>query len=420
MNEGGDSIPAGRRSGGGAFAALVRRVVGSGRDPSETDARQLLGEFEGFLSTGISVALSAVKAALGWLAGSVSLVADAINNGADIGSSLIIALSCRWSRKPGDRRHPFGHGRMETVATLILSCFLIAVALQVAASGLHRLLRPRDVEAPAWLLTAVALTIGLKSWLAVFARTAARMSRSRLIEADAWNHLFDIAATSLVFLALLGARIGFPRMDGWAAIGVAGFIAWTGVRYTRSALNTLIGEAPDAAELARIRSLVASARGVRSLHDVLVHSYGDARLISFHVEVDANLTLLEAHAIAEDAEARVARETGAKVIAHVDPIDRSHGDYPAAAAALRAYVDAHDEVASYHDLRLSGPAGDCDLAVDVVLHTGTPAASEADLQRLRDRLRDAIRRALPGVKRIDLGFEVESGASHEQRRSYPP
>ncbi len=399
---------------------LIRRVIGEGRDPTETAARQRLGEFEGFLSATVSVVLSLGKAVLGLWSGSISLIADAVNNAADIASSLVIALSCRWARRPGDRRHPFGHGRLETVATLILSFFLLAVALQVGAAGVRRLWRPEPAEAPGWLLAAVGLTIVLKSAMAGFARVAARVSHSTVIEADSWNHLFDIAATSLVFVALLGSRLGHPRLDGWAAVGVAGFIAWTGARFARSALSVLIGESADDAQLARIRSLAASVHGVRGVHDVLVHSYGDARLISLHIEVDASLSLLAAHEMAEEVERRIARETGAKVVVHADPVDREHPEYEAARRSLDRYARDHADVAGFHDLRLSGPAGGADLSVDIVLHAEDRRTGEHGIEELRERLCERLRRDVPGLRHIDLGFETESGATHEERQTYSP
>ncbi len=404
----------------GPIAWIIRRALGGDREPTETSARQRLGEFEGFLSATVSVLLAAVKAALGVWSGSISLIADALNNTADVASSLVIALSCRWAQRPGDRRHPFGHGRLETVATLILSFFLLAVALQVGAAGVRRLWRPEPAEAPGWVLAAVALTILVKSALARFARVAARLSNSTVIEADAWNHLFDIAATSLVFLALLGTRLGYPRLDGWAAIGVAGFIAGTGVRFARSALSVLIGESADDAQMARIQSLAASVNGVRGVHDVLVHSYGDARLISLHIEVDASLSLLAAHEMAEEVERRIARETGAKVVVHADPVDREHPQYEAARRSLDRYTQDHADVAGFHDLRLSGPPGEANLSVDIVLHAEDQRTGEHGVAELRERLRERLRRDIPGLQRIDLGFETERSATHEDRHSYSP
>jgi cation diffusion facilitator family transporter len=401
----------------GLTGLLARRIVPAGADPSATDARQALGEFEGYLSAGISIVLSVTKAALGIFSGSVSLIADAVNNAADIASSLVIALGCRYSRKPGDRKHPFGHGRLETVAALVLAILLIGVSLEVASSGIRRLLHPEVCTAPPWLLAVLGGTVVVKAWLALFARTLARATRSQVLDADAWNHTFDIASTALVLLALLGTRLGWLRMDGWAALGVSGFIAWTGIRYARTALSTLIGEAPTVADLARIRGLAASVPGVRGVHDVIVHAYGDVRLISLHIEVDANLTVTAAHALAEQAELRVAQATGAKVIAHADPIDRRHPAYTEAEGVLQRLVDAHGDVSGFHDLRLTGPSGGYDVAVDVVMHPEVPSV---DFHDEFDNLRDRLRSGLPAARKLDIGIETEGGSEHERRRVYAP
>ncbi len=356
---------------------------------------------------------------LAWWTGSIALLADAFNNGADILSSVIIAGSCRWSRAPSDRDHPFGHGRMEIVAALVLSLFLIGVALQVAMSGLRRLLQPEPVRLGTGAWITVVITVVVKGLLAAFARWAARLSNSQVLEADAWNHTFDVLATSLVLLAMAGARWGWYRLDGWAAVMVAGFIAATGVRYTRAAVSQLIGEAPSPEEVARIRALAASVPGVRGVHDVVVHRYGDARLISLHIEVDAQMSVLDAHVVCEQAEQRVAEALNAKVVAHVDPVDRSHPQYEAAAASLQAYVKAHEEVAGFHDLRLSGQQGQTDLAVDIVLkQPHSHGAAVGDVEVLRKRLREYLQQEVPGLRRLDVGFEVEHSAEHENRQTY--
>lgn len=405
---------------GGWTGWLIRRVISADGNPADPIERQRLGEFEGVLSTVVSVILSLGKAVLGLWSGSISLIADSMNNAADIASSLVIAFSCRWARRPGDRRHPFGHGRLETIATFVLSLFLLVVALQVGIAGVRRLWRPEPTETPGWLLVALGLTIALKSALARFAYVAARLSRSSVIEADSWNHRFDILATSLVFIALFGSRAGYPRLDGWAAIAVAAFIAGTGIRFSRSALSVLIGERADDEQMAQIQSIAASVSGVQGVHDVLVHSYGDARLISLHIEVDASLSLLAAHAMAEEVERRIARETSAKVIVHTDPVDRKHPEYDTARRSLDRYAQHHADVAGFHDLRLSGPAGSADLSVDIVLHAADQRSGEHDIIKLRDRLYEQLRRDVPGLRQIDVGFETDSGAVHEERQTNAP
>ena len=166
---------------------LLQRVVVQGLPSDGHENRTRLGMLAGWTSTVMSAFMAAAKFWLGMVSGSVSMIADATNNLTDMGSSLVIALGFQWSRKPRDEDHPFGHGRIEAVATLVLAIALIIVGAEVAKSGIMRLVNPHPVEAPLWLLIAVGITVVVKSWMAVFARQLARMTKSQVLEADAWE-----------------------------------------------------------------------------------------------------------------------------------------------------------------------------------------------------------------------------------------
>jgi cation diffusion facilitator family transporter len=394
---------------------LVRRATAPGARPDSTESRTRLGEMEGYVSGLLSIALAAVKVTLGWMSGSLSLMADAVNNATDIASSAMIAFACRWSRKPRDREHPFGHGRAETIATLTLSFCLLLVAVEVAKAGIRRLGGAAVLTAPDWMIAAVAVTLAVKGWLAGFARRLARAARSEVLEADAWNHGFDILSTALVLVALAGARLGQPRLDAYAGLGVSVFIGWTGWKYARRAVHTLIGTAPDAEDMRRIRALAHRVPGVRGVHDLIIHAYGDLKLVSLHIEVDANLTVMAAHEMAERVEAEIAAEMDYRTVAHVDPVDRGHPAYDAAETALRTLANAHAELADFHDLRLRGPAERYDLSVDLVARGGV---SSARFAALLEELKHEIHGRLPGADHIDLGLEMELASEHEHRRVF--
>lgn len=399
----------------GVTGWIVRRVMRSGDDPRGTAARTALGEVEGYVSTAVSVLLAATKAVLGAISGSVSLIADALNNLADVGSSLLISLGFRWSRRPRDSEHPFGHGRIEAVATLVLAMFLIGVAVEVARSGARRLIAPTPIEAKTWLVAVIACTVLLKSWMALFARKLARLTNSRVLEADAWNHTFDILSSALVLLALLAARFGRPNVDGYAALGVSLFIGYTGWRYAREAVNDLIGRAPPSEELGQLRSIALRVPGVRGVHDLILHRYGDVRMVSLHVEVNSERTVLEAHDLAERVEAEIAAAMGAKAVVHVDPVDRRHPAYGRVEKTLLSFIAAHPELVGYHDLRLTDVQGGYDLTVDLVVRARVqPDAFGSFLEEARLRLR----RELPDAHRIDIGVETEFSSDPEHRRVF--
>lgn len=394
---------------------LVRRFLPKIGAPASSQDRSRLGEFEGYVSLVFSIFLSLFKAGLGFLCGSISLLADAVNNLADVGSSLVVALGFRWSRSPRDPEHPYGHGRVEALTTLIVSLILIGVAIEVFRTGVQRLLHPNPLDVSWGIVVAVGVTAGIKAWLARFAGLLADATGSETLKADAWNHRFDILSTALVLLALVGSRVGWSTLDGWAGIGVSLFIAWTGIRYVGKSTGTLIGEAPPPEDIRAIEHTALSVDGVRGTHEVAVHSYGDVRMISLHIEVNADLTVMAAHELAERVEAAIAETMNARVVAHVDPVDRTHSAYGRVEEAVMAVIAEHKELTGFHDLRVAGPAAGYHLAVDLVARSEvqTPA-----FPGLLQEVRELIQRKVPEALAVEIGIESEYSSDREHRERF--
>jgi cation diffusion facilitator family transporter len=395
---------------------LLRRVLDPGSPADSHENRTRLGMLEGWVSTVVSLLLAVVKGWLGLVSGSVSLLADATNNLTDMGCSLVVAFGFQWSRKPSDEEHPFGHGRIEAVATLVLSIALLVVGAEVAKSGLDRLLDPKPVNAPVWLLAAVGATVVLKIWMAIFARRLARMSKSHVLEADAWNHFFDIAATLLVVVALLSSKMGWSAVDGWTAIGVALFIFATGVKYAREAVDILLGKKPDPEELDTIHRVVEEVDGVLGVHEIMVHQYGDVKMVSFHIEVPATLSVIKAHYIAERAEDAVESQMEWRALAHVDPVDRSHPLFEELQLALISHVQEDPELVDFHDLRASGETQPYQISFDIVTKIGT-RRDRYDL--IFERVLQAMADKFDGrVALAEIGIEAAVDSSPMVRRTF--
>ncbi|TAN37795.1 MAG: cation transporter [Verrucomicrobia bacterium] len=385
------------------LGTIARRLADT-TDFAQPEARKRLGMFQGWLSVGFSLVLALTKAVLAWLSGSIALLADALNNTADIASSTVIALSFSWSRRPRDRGHPFGHGRIEHVATLVLSMALLAVGFDVGRAGVQRLLHPRPLEISQLVLAILLVTVLIKTWLALFTRALARATRSETLAADAWNHIFDILSTALVFLGLLGARHGWPALDGWAGLGVAGFIFFTGARYARRSVSVLLGEAPDPTLVRRIQQIARTQPGVQSAHEVVINTYGDSLMVSLHIEVDAAQSAREVHDLAELVERRIEQEIpDSKVIVHVDPVDRTHPAYAAAEQTLRDFCATEPRVEEFHDLRLDATPQGLELSVDVVQKLNLPPA---DARHIEERLEQQLRAHIAALRRVTLRRET--------------
>lgn len=384
---------------------LLRRVLDPAWAPDSHHNRTRLGILAGWAGALLSILLAAVKGWLGLASGSVSMIADATNNLTDVGSSLVIALGFQWSRKPRDEKHPFGHGRIEVVATLVLAIALILVGVEVAQSGIIRLIDPKPIEAPDWLLVAVGVTVVIKTWMAVFARRLATLTQSRTLAADAWNHAFDIICTLMVVAALLSARAGWGVLDGWMALGVAGFIIFTGVAYAREAIDSLLGEKPDPQTVRTIYKTVMGVKGVSGAHDIMVHQYGDVHMVSFHIEVDAGMSLVDAHILSEVAEDAVENRMGWRAVAHIDPVDRSHSLFDELDRILKDYIAGEPRLVDVHDLRAEGGHAPFKVSFDLVTDMGTQYSDYDDIYRscvevLREAFGSRVHEAEIGIEAV--------------------
>ncbi len=395
---------------------LMRRVMDGSQASDSTENRTRLGMLAGWASAFLSAVLAVSKGVLGLVSGSISMIADATNNLTDMGSSLVIALGFQWSRKPRDADHPFGHGRIEAVATLVLAIALIIVGTEVAKSGVMRLIRPHPISAPAWVLIAVGITVAVKTWMAVFARKLARMTNSQVLAADAWNHAFDIICTLMVLVALVCSRMGWPAVDGWTAIAVALFILYTGIAYAREAIDILLGTPPDTDEVHAIYETLVDVDGVLGAHEIMVHHYGDVKMVSFHIEVDAHLNLVDAHAISEAAEHAVEKKLEWRAVAHVDPVDRSHPLFEELNQVLHQYIKQEPCLVDVHDLRAEGSCVPYRISFDLVTDMET---SRKDYDSLYEQCLAAVKTAFENrVGHVEIGIEAAVESAPMARRQF--
>ena len=395
---------------------LLRRVLVRELPPDSHDNRTRIGMLAGWTSAVLSAVLAAGKFWLGLVSGSISMIADATNNLTDMGSSLVIALGFQWSRKPRDEDHPFGHGRIEAVETLVLALALILVGAEVAKSGVIRLVSPKPIEAPGWLLIAVGITVIVKTWMAVFARLLARLSKSQVLEADAWNHTYDVVCTLLVVVALVSARLGWGAVDGWAAISVAAFILYTGISYAREAVDILLGKNPDPEEVRAIYDAVVAVEGVMGAHEIMVHQYGDVKMVSFHIEVDAKMRLVDAHMVSEAAENAVEDKLEWRAVAHLDPVDRSHPLFEEMNDVLHGYIAAEAGLVDVHDLRAEGVAVPYRISFDLVTDMET---KRSEYDELYLQCLDVVQSSFgKRVNHVEIGIEAAVESAPMARKKF--
>ncbi len=370
---------------------FLERFVRDHDNTEDPEVRARYGALAGWASIFTNVLLFALKLVLGYIAGSVAVLADALHTLSDVASSVVLIVGVRAAAKPSDARHPFGHGRMESVTALVMAVLLIVTAIEVGRHAIDRLSHPGNVYVAGWLLAVVALTAVAKEVLARFTHYLAHRIESHAIEADTWHHRADALSSLLVIGALIAARAGYPWADAGAGLVVALFVAYAGYTVARNAVHPLLGE-PASPELVReIDETGRAVDGVRALHDVVVHRYGSLRLITLHIEVFEHIPTETLHDITEEVERRLDSRFGGKAVVHADPMDTAHAGHAEMDELLREIVREEPLLEGYHHLHVT--AGE-PRRVSFHLKVA-PGLDEEQSARLLERVHAAIRERCP-------------------------
>lgn len=282
--------------------------------------RKWVGYLEGWISIIGNFILFVFKYFSGVYLSSISLIAEAFHSLSDVLTSVVVILGFKLGSKPADKEHPYGHGRIEQISTLIIAFLLIIVAYDLGKASFERLLKPQKVEFNLIIFIILIISALFKEWMARFSVFLGRKIESSSLIADAWHHRSDAIATTIVAIGLLGTKIGLYRVDGIMGLGVALLIGWIGIDLLRSSTNFLIGEAPSEALVRKIEETVSKVPGVLNFHDLSVHDYQNQKYITLHIEVEDNLSAKEAHNLALRVQNYIKNSIeNSQVIVHIDP-----------------------------------------------------------------------------------------------------
>ena len=359
--------------------------------------RSQIGKLQGWVSVAINGLLFLLKMAIGVVVGSISIMADAIHTLSDVVSSTVVIWGFNEAEKPADKEHPYGHGRAEYIATLIIAILLCVTGIEFIQSSIDRILHPEPINPAWWMINIIFLTVILKEITARYAEFLAAKISSSTLQADAWHHRTDAISSLLVIIALIAGRFGFSAVDGWAGLGVALFIIWTGFTIAKESVDDLLGSPPSDEEIEEIRYLVRQVDNVLGVHDVTIHSYGKEKYISIHIEVDEGESTPRAHDIAEEVEAHLFKELGVEPTVHIDPIGLNNPMIHDIKSFLNEIWMSHESVSDIHDVRV------VDTEKHHVILLGI--TFEQELRRSkRHNLCDEIRKSIE--KRFE-GFDVD-------------
>jgi cation diffusion facilitator family transporter len=354
---------------------LIDNIIGGRRGAARREAYVRLS---GTVGIAANSALGAGKLFVGLAAGSVAVMADAVNNLMDAASSVATLVGFRLASRERDREHPFGHARIEYMTGVIIAAMVTAVGVQLIIGSAEKIMHPERVQLSAAAAAFLVALIAVKLWLWRFNLKLARDIGSDAIKATAIDCRNDVAASSAVLLSVAIDRLaGFPT-DGYVGAGVAVFIVISGMRLVRETAAPLLGQAPDRALVMDVVDFTLGYGGVIGVHDLVVHDYGPNNIFaSVHVEVDANDDIMKSHEMVDMIERDAKRAREIELVCHMDPVDTSDplvGELRERLA--RAYRDM-PRVTGIHDLRIIRGPTRTNVIFDVVI-TGEQSAEARD------------------------------------------
>jgi cation diffusion facilitator family transporter len=339
-------------------------------DVNDPVVRAKYGYLEGTVSIIGNSFLFIVKLAMGLFINSIALIADSVHTLSDVGTSMVVIVGFNISKKPSDQTHPYGYGRVEYIATVIIAVLLVVTGFGFIQQSIERILNAVSITHQQYALLIgilILLSALVKEWMARFSQALGKKINSDVLTADAWHHRSDALASIGVGVSIIGSSYGFPLLDPLFGIIISIIIIYVGVSLGKTSAHFLIGKSPDTTLIAGIQEIGRQLKGVKNIHDISLHDYGTNKIITLHTEVDKDLSLDEAHAIADKLEQKIKDTMHSSTIIHVEPTE-FHRDTFLKKKVIEGILDRQKGVISFHNIRIIRRAERDDISMHLIVN----------------------------------------------------
>ena len=346
---------------------LLRKFIGENPDTGNTEVRTKYSVFAGILGIICNLFLFAVKLGVGAAMSSIAIISDAFNNLSDTGSSAVAIIGAKLSAKKPDKEHPFGHGRIEYVSSLIVSFLIMLVGFELLKTSVSKIFNPQQVQLNTILVIILCISIPVKLWMYSYNRYIGRLTNSGILMATAKDCINDVVATSaVIFSSVIGKLISFPALDGIVGTVVSFMIMYSGFKISLDTIGLLLGTAPEKEIIEAVRSIILAAPGVVGVHDLIVHDYGPGRILaSVHAEVPDDCNVVEIHEVIDELEHKIERDLGIHIVVHMDPITVNCEKTASMRNMVLEVVKGIDERMGIHDFRMTDGESNVNLIFDI-------------------------------------------------------
>ena len=347
---------------------LLKHFVKDYEHVEKVSVRTAYGVLSSMVGIVCNVILFAVKFAIGFVLHSVSVTADAFNNLSDAGSSIISFVGVKVAERPADKDHPFGHGRAEYIAALIVAFLVIQVGLTCLKDSFSKIKSPEMINFQLVSVIILLLSMAVKLWLGLFNKKLGQKIDSKVLMAVFTDSMGDVITTAATVFSIVFYAITTINLDGIIGLGVSLVVMWAGVGIARDTLEPLLGEAIDPEEYNRIKEFVESYDGIEGSHDLIVHNYGPNRsMASIHAEVPNNVNIEKSHEIIDKIERDAKENLGIFLVVHMDPIETLNEEVLRLKNRVVYVLERIDENCSIHDFRVVEGEKQTNLIFDMIV-----------------------------------------------------
>lgn len=376
---------------------IAKHWIPDYRKYQDKRVRQQYGILCGIVGIFLNILLFAGKLFVGGLSHSIAIMADAFNNLSDAGSSLILLFGFRLAGQKPDPEHPFGHGRLEYVAGLIVSMIIMVMAVELMRSSGQKILHPEEVIWHTGTLVMLVVSILVKLYMFTYNRSYGKKIASAAMGATALDSISDAVATFVVLISTVVSHFTGLQIDGVCGMLVGIFIMYAGISAAKDTINPLLGQPAEECFVERVHEIVLSRKEILGMHDLVVHNYGPGRtMLSLHAEVPVDGSLVELHEVIDEVEHQISDELDCSAVIHIDPIWAKDEETQKMKKEMEADLKLMDPSLALHDFRVVRCTGHMKLFFDIQ----EPYSCKIEEKELVKRLQDHVAENHPGVELV--------------------
>lgn len=347
---------------------LLKTFVKNYENTSDVHVREKYGTLSSIVGVICNIFLFVLKYVMGTLSNSIAVISDAFNNLSDCASCVVTLLGYKMAAKPADKDHPFGHGRMEYLTSLIIAAVIFVMGIELFKDSLDKIFHPEKVKFSVIVLISLILSVGVKLWMARFNTILGKKINSSVMIATAKDSRNDVIATSATIISLIASIFTSLPVDGIMGVVVSVFILKAGFEIIKDTVDDLLGKPAEPEITAEIKELVCCDERIIGVHDLIIHNYGPGNMIgSCHAEVKSNEDFLVAHDLIDRIEHEIHKKMKITMTIHMDPIEVDNEQINSCRELVLVIVRDIDERLNVHDFRTVTGDTHTNLIFDLVV-----------------------------------------------------